>query len=94
MADTGDFMAGLVIGGLLGFIAGVMLAPAPGRETREIIADKTHAAVKETRESVEEVSDVVKENVAKVVDLVKERLPECSCSCCEGDLTDDGVEPA
>ena len=77
MADNGDFLAGLVIGGLLGFIGGVLLAPAPGRDTRGIIADKTQTAVKETRESVEEVSGVVKENVVKVVDLVKEILPEC-----------------
>jgi gas vesicle protein len=76
MADKGDFLTGLVIGGFLGFVAGIMLAPASGSETRETIADKTQTAVKETRESVEEVSEVVKENVTKVVDLVKERLPE------------------
>lgn len=78
MADSGDFLSGLVIGGLLGFIAGVLLAPAPGSETREVIADKTQTAVKETRESVEEVSGFVKENVGKVVELVKDKLPERS----------------
>jgi len=90
MADSGDFLAGLVIGGLLGFIAGVMLAPAPGKETREIIAEKTQTAVKETRESVEEISGVVVDNVAKVVDLVKDKLPAC---CSDEVQTDSGAEP-
>lgn len=93
MADTGDFVAGLVIGGLLGFLVGVMAAPAPGSETRVIIADKTQAAVKGTRENVEEVSGVVKESVAKVVDLVKDKLPECSCSGCDDIPIDNGAEP-
>lgn len=91
MADSGDFLAGLAIGGLLGLIAGIMLAPAPGSETREIIAEKTQAAVKETRENVEVISGTVKENVAKVVDLVKDKLPECCCS--DEEQTRSGAEP-
>lgn len=79
MADTGDFLAGLVIGGLLGFVAGVLLAPAPGSETREVLADKTQIAVKQTRAGVEEVTGIVRENVEKVADLVKEVIPD---SCC------------
>lgn len=94
MADTGDFVAGLVIGGLLGFLVGVLAAPAPGSETRVIIADKTQAAVKGTRESVEELSGVVKEGVTKVVEMVKDLLPECSCGSCEEVPIDDGAEPA
>lgn len=76
MADNGNFFAGLVVGSFLGFVAGILLAPAPGSETREIIADKTQTAIRETRGSVEEVSSVVKEHVTKVVDLVQDKLPE------------------
>lgn len=76
MADQRDFLAGLVIGSLVGFAVGVLLAPAPGSETREIIADKTQTAVKETRDTVEGVSEAVRENVARVADLVKDKLPE------------------
>jgi gas vesicle protein len=78
MADNGNFFAGLVVGSFLGFVAGILLAPAPGSETREIIADKTQTAIRETRGSVEEVSGVVKDHVTKVVDLVKDKLPEKS----------------
>ena len=75
MANNRNFFAGLVVGSLLGFAAGVLFAPAPGRETREIIANKTQTVVRETRGSVEEVSGVVKGNVTKAVDLVKNRCP-------------------
>ena len=86
MADSGDFLAGLVIGGLMGFVAGVLLAPAPGSETREILADRTQSAVKHTRAGVEEVSSFVKDNVDKVADLVKDALSDDSC-------TKDTIEP-
>lgn len=79
MADNGDFLAGLVIGGLLGFVAGVVLAPASGSETREIIADRTQTAVKQARSGMAEVGGLVKENVEKVVDVVKDVLPETCC---------------
>lgn len=92
MADNGDFLAGIVIGGLLGFIAGILLAPAPGSETRELIAEKTQTAVKETRENVESVSEAVKDNVTRVAGFVKDKLPECSC--CEADQAGNGAEPA
>lgn len=34
MADNSDFLAGAVIGALLGFAAGILLAPASEKETR------------------------------------------------------------
>lgn len=79
MADNGDFLAGLVIGGLLGFVAGVLLAPASGSETREMIADRTQSAVKQARSGMAEVGGLVKENMEKVVDVVKDVLPETCC---------------
>jgi len=78
VADNGDFLAGLVIGGLLGFVAGVLLAPASGKETRDRIADKTQDVVEQTRETVGEVSSKIKEGVTKIVETAKEKLPD-SC---------------
>jgi len=75
MSDNGDFLAGLVIGGLLGFIAGVLLAPASGKETRGKIADKTFEIVDQTRETIGEVSGKVKSGVTRVVETAREKLP-------------------
>ncbi|HBT20836.1 MAG TPA: hypothetical protein DEA47_05705 [Peptococcaceae bacterium] len=84
MSDNGDFLAGLVIGGLLGFIAGVLLAPASGKETRSKIADKTFEIVEQTKETIGEVSGKVKSGVTRVVETAREKLP-----CCSGEETNE-----
>ncbi len=37
---SGDFMAGILVGALIGGALGILFAPEPGEETREIVADK------------------------------------------------------
>lgn len=81
--NYGDFLAGIVIGGVLGFVTGVLVAPASGEETRSKIADKGHEVAEQAREGVnevkgkaDEVSSKVKGNVNRVVDTVKEKVPK------------------
>ena len=38
---TGDFIKGLLIGGLAGAVLGILFAPKSGKETREQIGKKT-----------------------------------------------------
>ena len=43
MAEKGPkkFAAGLLVGGVAGVIAGLLLAPQPGRETRQIVRERS-----------------------------------------------------
>ncbi len=36
----GDWMTGLVIGGIIGVVVGLLYAPKPGKETRDELTDK------------------------------------------------------
>ena len=45
MSDqSGNVILGTLIGAALGFAAGVLLAPASGKETREALGDKANEA--------------------------------------------------
>ena len=37
---SGDFMAGILVGMLIGGALGLLFAPEPGEETRVLVADK------------------------------------------------------
>ena len=37
---SGDFMAGILVGVLIGGALGLLFAPEPGEETRELVAEK------------------------------------------------------
>jgi gas vesicle protein len=37
---SGDFMAGILVGVLIGGALGLLFAPEPGEDTRELVADK------------------------------------------------------
>ena len=37
---SGDFMAGMLVGVLIGGALGLLFAPEPGEETRELVAEK------------------------------------------------------
>ena len=47
---NGYFLKGLLVGGLGGALAGLLLAPKSGKELREDIKDKGAEALRDTRE--------------------------------------------
>jgi len=55
--SVGKFFAGCVIGGALGALAGVLLAPQSGEETRELLSDASKDVVKKTDKTVKDIQD-------------------------------------
>lgn len=71
------FLAGFIVGGAIGAIAGVLLAPKSGEETRAMIADSTKEAIRRADETVKEIqskADHVVSDMQKRGDEIKEKL--------------------
>ena len=54
------FLAGFIVGGAIGAIAGVLLAPKSGEETRAMIADTAKDTLKRADETVKEIQSTGK----------------------------------
>ncbi|MBT3942928.1 MAG: YtxH domain-containing protein [Chloroflexi bacterium] len=61
--DGGGFVLGLFVGGAAGFLAGILMAPRSGEETRAILAEKGS----EWRERAGEISAVTRERLGQAV---------------------------
>jgi gas vesicle protein len=72
MCSAGKFLAGFIVGGAVGAIAGILLAPRTGEETREILSDKTTDVYGKAEESIKEIQS--KANV--VVDEIQKKGDE------------------
>lgn len=55
--SVGKFLAGCVVGGALGAVAGILLAPQSGEETRELLNDASKDVVKKTDKTVKDIQD-------------------------------------
>jgi gas vesicle protein len=87
--DRGDLLVGLVLGGLLGALAGLLLAPAPGHETRRILGRRARAVgdrvrtgadalASRARLSAEEVLRLTRRRVDEALDTVQETIAEAA----------------
>jgi gas vesicle protein len=77
---AGAAILGMLVGGVMGAVAGLLLAPASGRETRRRIADTGVDARNRTLdfidESRERMADLMDESRSRVADLVKDGKEE------------------
>ena len=77
---AGAAILGVLVGGVLGAVAGLLLAPASGRETRRRIVDTSADAKDRTLdlldESRERMSDLVDESRGRISDLVRDGREE------------------
>lgn len=87
--SAGKFLAGFIVGGALGAIAGVLLAPQSGEETRELlndaskdIAQKTDKTVKDIQDKADTVvselqqkSDEIMDRIQSIINKQKEETP-------------------
>lgn len=61
-----SFLAGLIIGGFVGAIAALLLAPQSGEETRTLIHDKGIELKDKAAVSAEEISKLTQERAAEL----------------------------
>ena len=85
--DFGAFLAGFVIGGLVGAATALIMAPQSGQETRTQIVQKggewrtmsegrVHQSVAGTQERLHEMSDQVQEQARIVLDTGKGQIEQ------------------
>lgn len=75
--SAGRFLAGFIVGGALGAITGILLAPQSGEETREQLNDASKDVVKKTDKTVKEIQDkaeVAVSDLQKKGDEIIEKL--------------------
>lgn len=57
MANSGRFFEGLLLGGILGFIGGILFAPKSGAELRKQIADGSDELYKNASTQLSDIKD-------------------------------------
>lgn len=71
------FLAGFIVGGALGAITGILLAPKSGAETRAMLKDGAKDALDKANETVKEIqskADDVVSDLQKKGEEIKEKL--------------------
>lgn len=67
-----DTVRNIALGSVVGMIAGIMLAPKSGKETRQDIVQKTKEIKENTKNTIKDSIGIVKEVEEKVKERVKE----------------------
>lgn len=76
-SSTTKFLCGFLIGGAVGAIAGILLAPKSGAETREMLKNSAADAIKKADATVKEIqakADNVVSELQRKGDEIKEKL--------------------
>jgi len=72
MSDRiGDFLKGLVIGGLAGAVVGILYAPKSGKETREEIGKKAEELLVKAKEEYEQALEKSRKTYETAVSRLK-----------------------
>lgn len=71
MNKSGDFLAGLVVGGLIGAVIGILYAPKSGRETREEIGQKADELLAKVKEEYEHAAEKSRKAYGEAVKRLK-----------------------
>ena len=69
--NGGGFSSGLILGAIIGTVAGILMAPKAGSETRSELLEKSDY----WREKAEKLSDIVVEKLGPTLETVKENVP-------------------
>lgn len=66
------FFAGFIVGGALGALAGILLAPTSGEETRKLISEKSSEVKSKAEESIHDI----KSRTETIVDEIQQKGDE------------------
>jgi gas vesicle protein len=69
---SGDFLKGLLIGGIAGVVLGILYAPKSGQETREEIAQKTEELISRAKADYEKALERSKKTYESAVNRLQE----------------------
>lgn len=72
--DLGSFLAGFVIGGLIGAGVALLMAPQSGEETRALIADKSIELRDRAAETASEVQSKAADLAKQTTELYEEQV--------------------
>jgi gas vesicle protein len=91
-SDLGAFLAGCMVGGLIGAGVALLLAPQSGEETREMIREhsielknRAEQAAEEFRSKAETAIGEGRERVDEVVESAKQRVSRRKPGAAEGE---------
>lgn len=83
MSKESNFFEGLIVGAVLGGIAGILFAPDSGKATRKKLQDGTFEkeeiienAKDQTENMIEKTKDAIESGFAKLKDLIEENKKE------------------
>jgi gas vesicle protein len=77
MSDRGDgFFKGFVIGGIIGAVAGILLAPKSGRETREDLGEEAEKLYTQTKSDFEHARKAAMKSFEEGRDKILEKLKD------------------
>jgi len=77
--SVGKFFAGFIIGGCVGGVIGVLLAPRSGEETRQMLAENSSELYKNAESSIKEIqgkADYVMEEIQKKGDDLLKKVQD------------------
>ena len=76
MADNGldKFVTGMIFGAALGAAIGLLLAPKPGNETRQLVRERAGEYIDVARERAGEYAGPVRERAGEVIGTARERV--------------------
>ena len=72
--QTGKFMLGTLIGGMIGGITALLLAPRPGEETQQMIIEKREDLRQEAEKRIDEGRMYTKDKIDETRNTVSEWL--------------------
>lgn len=64
--SAGKFIAGFIVGGAIGAVAGILLAPKSGKETREFLANSAQDMVKRADETANRIKSKADDAVSEL----------------------------
>lgn len=72
MSSFGKFILGTLVGGALGAVFGLLLAPRSGQETRQLIKDEFSHRYHDSVDAVKEKADAVKTRIREEANHLEE----------------------